>query len=456
MQFAGSAYASHGFFDPLSLNSTAIPLATVAVGQNTPNQNVAVVRHVERHGQHPQMQRMGVRSGVQGTERNGVIAQELQGFMEHGQQPVVPRTTVQALGQHDLQAHAMAQHHLGPTVYQHADQQQGAAHMMMPSNPSVAQQQGQPIMPVQPGQVTQHMPMPSGDEHFEHTVYQNNPNQIVAAVSTGLQQSGEVQDRKGVNGATQQELLAWGTTNSNTRALVNGLPPQPSADMTNMNNATGTLLAQSQLFDMGIPDMRHQNGQNLQNGQNGIAQVAQQVAMQKIQQQQPQNLLPGVRRIPPSAGDASPCKRRQVSGTNPATDAVVGTRTFSCSGCAQEFTRKRDRDAHVRTVHERSFSCNRCQARFKTKSDANRHIRIVHERVRPYQCPSCPSMFSERNKLRRHKETVHEKLRPYVCPVCSARFGELGNLRQHTGSLHPDYQVETAPSRTRVNNQVQS
>lgn len=134
---------------------------------------------------------------------------------------------------------------------------------------------------------------------------------------------------------------------------------------------------------------------------------------------------------------------------------MVGTRTFVCAGCGQDFAQKRDRDAHVRSEHERMFSCHKCPSRFKTKSDANRHVRIVHERVRPYRCKLCPSSFSEKNKLRRHRETVHEKLRPYVCPVCSARFGELGNLRQHTGSLHPDVPLDTAQLRNRVVNNTQ-
>lgn len=447
LQFTGSAYANTGIFDPISLSSAGIPLATVSMGQNAPSQSVAVVRDVDRQSQHPQVQRMDVCAGSQDTERNGLIAQDLQGFVDHGQQPVVQRTAVQGIGQHDLQGHAISQHHMGPTMYQHTDQQQGTAPLVIPQNSHVAQQQGQVIMPAQAGQVLQHMSMPSGEEHFP--VYQN-ANQVAAAVSAGLQQSSEGQGRKNVNAAAQQELFAWGAANSNARSLTNGFPHQPSADIGNMNGPPGTLVTQSQLFDMGVADMRHQNGQN------GTAQVAQQAVMQKTQQQQPQSLLPGVQRVSTNSGEASPRKRRQVADSNPVIEVMVSTRTFTCSGCEQEFARKRDRDAHVRTVHERSFSCNRCPARFKTKSDANRHIRIVHDRVRPYQCPSCPSMFSERNKLRRHKATVHEKLRPYVCPVCSARFGELGNLRQHTGSLHPDYQVDTAPGRTRVNNQVKS
>lgn len=448
LQFTGSAYTSPAIFDPIGLSSAGIPLATVAMGQNAPGQNVAVVREVDRQGLHPQMQQMGVCAGGQDAERNGLIAQELQGFVDHGQQPVVQRTAVQGMGQHDIQGHSMAQHHLGPTMYQHTDQQQGTAHLVMPQNSPLAQQQGQVIMSAQARHMPQPLQMPSGDERFEHPVYQNNPTQIAAAVSAGLQQSGEVQGRKSANATGQHELFAWGTASSNARALANGFPHQPGTNM-NMNGPPGTLITQSHLFDMGVPDVRHQNVQN------GITQAAQQVVMQKTQQQQPQSLLPGVQRAPTNSGEAPPRKRRQVAESNPVIDVMVGTRRFTCSGCEQEFTRKRDRDLHVRTVHERSFSCNRCPARFKTKSDANRHIRIVHDRVRPYQCPSCPSMFSERNKLRRHKATVHEKLRPYVCPVCSARFGELGNLRQHTGSLHPDH-VEAAPSRARVNNQIKS
>lgn len=141
-----------------------------------------------------------------------------------------------------------------------------------------------------------------------------------------------------------------------------------------------------------------------------------------------------------------------VGGSNAVLVApsLLGGRTFCCSACGQEFSGKRERDVHVRSVHERMFSCSKCASRFKTKSDANRHVRIVHERVRPYRCKLCPSSFSEKNKLRRHRETVHEKLRPYGCPVCSARFGELGNLRQHTGSLHPDVHLDASQLRTRI------
>lgn len=130
----------------------------------------------------------------------------------------------------------------------------------------------------------------------------------------------------------------------------------------------------------------------------------------------------------------------------------LSSQAFACSGCGKEFGSKRERDNHVRSVHERMYSCSTCSARFKTRSDANRHVRIVHEQCRPYPCGLCPRRFSEKNKLKRHQETVHDKLRPYVCPVCHRTFGELGNLRQHTGSLHPDVPLDTAQLRTRINN----
>lgn len=446
VHYPGPPYQYATLFDPLSMNPSMPPaaLAQAAVGQD-----MTILRSRDRQGQEAPVQHVQGRAGMQGNDRGGVVAQDMHGLVEHGQQQVVHRASAQGSGEHVLQgrgaAPGAAQHAIRTSIYPPMDHQHAAAQQVVITQPPTIQQHtGQIIMHNQGGQVAQHAPMQAQDSNFEQRMYQvGNPNQIAPTVVVTPQQDRDQQQSTTVNAPNQQRLQPWGTANPNVRVVAGGITQQPNGEMPNVLTAQGTIITQPQLFNM--------------NAQNGTAQqVAQQVAIHKAQRQS-QQLLPNMRRMSQTSAEASPRKRRQL---NPAgttvINGVVATRTFSCSGCAQEFSRKRDRDNHVRTVHERSFACSKCQARFKTKSDANRHIRIVHERIRPYQCPSCPSMFSERNKLRRHRETVHEKLRPYVCPVCSARFGELGNLRQHTGSLHPDYQVEPSQARSRVNSQVQS
>lgn len=311
--------------------------------------------------------------------------------------------------------------------------------------------------------------MPSQDpsSHFDPHTYQiTHQTQLANVNNMALQQTGDLHPRKTVNAATQTDLLTWNAAPQG-RVVTAPMGPQGAAEINNAI-APATLInpsgfPSSHIFEMGMPDIRHQSSQN--------PLALQQVQPQKVQQTQPTTAPSNPRKTPNQATDISPRKRRQTNSGAPQTVsppavATVG-RTFSCSGCGQDFAQKRDRDNHVRTVHERSFSCSKCTSRFKTKSDANRHVRIVHDRVRPYSCPSCPSMFSERNKLRRHRETVHEKLRPFGCPVCPARFGELGNLRQHTSSLHPETTIDNAQIRSRaaqaaasatagVNSQIQS
>eukprot|EP00177_Eucheuma_denticulatum_P006163 GFKZ01011239.1.p1 GENE.GFKZ01011239.1~~GFKZ01011239.1.p1 ORF type:complete len:829 (+),score=60.26 GFKZ01011239.1:353-2488(+) len=437
IHYPGTSYQYATLFDPLSMNPS---LSNAALTQAVGRQDMAVLRGRDRKGQEAPGQHVQGRVGRQGNDRGGAGAQEMHGLVDHGQQQVAHRASVQGSGEHDLQARGTAPHAMRTNVYPSMDHQH-AQQVVITQPPTIPQHAGQIMMHNQGGQVAQHPPMQAQDGTFDQRMYQvGNPNQIAATVIVTPQQDRDQQQSKAMNTPNQQRLFPWGTANPNVRVVAGRVPQQPYGEMPNVVAAQGTIKTQPQLFNM--------------NTQNGT--IAQQVALHKAQRHS-QEVLPNVRRMSQTPGEPSPRKRRQLNpvGTT-IMNGVVATRIYSCSGCSQEFTRKRDRDNHVRTVHERSFACSKCQARFKTKSDANRHIRIVHERIRPYQCPSCPSMFSERNKLRRHRETVHEKLRPYVCPVCSARFGELGNLRQHTGSLHPEYQVEPSQARSRVNSQVQS
>lgn len=460
MQYStASGYANANIFDPLSLHPPGLPVgnAVAQPGQPAPHPSIQQIQ-----ARNAAMQ-AGAAAMQAGAERSGAVAgQELQAYVDPAQQQLMHRQGMQPHAQGDLQGQGVNQHPMSQALYQPIDQSQNAQHLVLGQNAAMVQQQGQVAMQNQGTQLQQHAQVNSQDPQFDQQAYQNaHANQLGTAAPAGLPQGTDAQQRKtGLNAQNQQDLLAWSGNNPGARLVANGVAQQANADMPNMV-APGTLItsssfAQSQLFDMGV-DMRQQAG----TAQNGMGQVQQQAGVQKLPQGA--SVLPTIRRAQQgsatNASTVSPRKRRQVTSTalaGPVLDATGAPRTFSCSGCGRDFARKRDRDSHVRTVHERSFSCNKCHSRFKTKSDANRHIRIVHDRVRPYPCPSCPSMFSERNKLRRHKETVHEKLRPYVCPVCSARFGELGNLRQHTGSLHPDYQVEQSTGRTRVNSQVQS
>ncbi|CDF32411.1 unnamed protein product [Chondrus crispus] len=436
------SYTSTGLFDPLNLNPAGIPLSSVGVSQPATNQAVNVARDLERQGQNSQLPQGVARSGVHVHERNGVTAQDIQSYADQGQAQLLHRPGGHSTPQ-DFQDQAVSQHHVQTGLYQPVEQQQNTPHLILNQGTGLAPPQGSVVVHTQPSQIPQ--ASAAADDQLNQQVYQNSAqNQLPGVAAGDGQQVGDLSSRKAAVPTTQQELLQWHGSGPNSRAVNNGLSQQPNGVAT--GTVSGPIITQSHLLDMGVPNARHPR-------QNSIAQISQLTGIQATSDQRNGSQK---RQLPASGDEGSPRKRRQLGPGTPS--PLESSRTYPCSGCGQDFARKRDRDNHVRTVHERSFRCSKCESRFKTKSDANRHVRIVHDRVRPYQCPSCPSMFSERNKLRRHKETVHEKRRPFVCPVCSSRFGELGNLRQHTGSLHPEYQSGSGsnPGRSRVNHQVQS
>ena len=64
--------------------------------------------------------------------------------------------------------------------------------------------------------------------------------------------------------------------------------------------------------------------------------------------------------------------------------------------------------------------CPLCPSSFKAKRDRDRHVRVVHEKRRDFQCPRCPKRFGEASGMRRHIRCVHDKIRAHK--VSHARY----------------------------------
>ena len=72
-------------------------------------------------------------------------------------------------------------------------------------------------------------------------------------------------------------------------------------------------------------------------------------------------------------------------------------RKHPCPHCLTKFLSPRDRDRHVRLVHEkrRDHKCPHCNSRFGTAGDMGRHCSVVvHEKVPAHPCPNCPGVAS--------------------------------------------------------------
>ena len=92
------------------------------------------------------------------------------------------------------------------------------------------------------------------------------------------------------------------------------------------------------------------------------------------------------------------------------------------------FSTNKDREKHVKMYHpdeaaasgfvqlprelveDARFSCQDCGKTFTRKANRDAHVRS-HYGERPYECPSCERAFTRVNDLRRHERNKHVRRR---------------------------------------------
>ena len=89
----------------------------------------------------------------------------------------------------------------------------------------------------------------------------------------------------------------------------------------------------------------------------------------------------------------------------------------------------------------KTYNCSHCNSNFSRKPNLLRHVESVHERKRPFVCTICNHEFAHKNDLKRHTIVVHEEKKPhkkqkYGCNSCEKSFSTKSNLNKHVKEVH--------------------
>ena len=107
-----------------------------------------------------------------------------------------------------------------------------------------------------------------------------------------------------------------------------------------------------------------------------------------------------------------------------------------CPICGQYFSRKYERDRHMKEVHsgEPSFKCLDCNKVFIREWILTRHKETAHSSHPPlYKCDICDKMFTQPGTRTRHKIEVHAGS-CFKCNECPATFARKEGLLKHIKS----------------------
>eukprot|EP00092_Neocalanus_flemingeri_P022137 GFUD01024013.1.p1 GENE.GFUD01024013.1~~GFUD01024013.1.p1 ORF type:complete len:697 (-),score=90.84 GFUD01024013.1:60-2150(-) len=107
-------------------------------------------------------------------------------------------------------------------------------------------------------------------------------------------------------------------------------------------------------------------------------------------------------------------------------------KNFVCEYCGKSYFKKKNRNQHVKLVHEqeKKFICSVCDFAFPKKS-----YLVVHERThsgeKPHQCEICPNSFARADALKYHQIHVHGIDVTFKCDECPKIFHRKDQLTAH-------------------------
>lgn len=81
----------------------------------------------------------------------------------------------------------------------------------------------------------------------------------------------------------------------------------------------------------------------------------------------------------------------------------------------------------------KNFICCICTHAFSKKKELDRHVMTVHTTVKQFKCGQCSKSFNRKDKLLRH-EKIHSAPPVYNCSLCTAVFLRKQMLDQHSKS----------------------
>ena len=104
---------------------------------------------------------------------------------------------------------------------------------------------------------------------------------------------------------------------------------------------------------------------------------------------------------------------------------------------------KRISKSNNETTAIKKYVCEICEQVFNNYKNRNRHVRCVHEGKKPYSCIICKKAFGKNFNLKKHISSVHDKEKAFKCKLCSANFSRKASLTHHENNcaqlsmIHP-------------------
>ena len=122
-----------------------------------------------------------------------------------------------------------------------------------------------------------------------------------------------------------------------------------------------------------------------------------------------------------------------------------------CPLCFKKIAQRRDRDRHVKGVHEKKqsvkFKCLSCDKAFMSRTSLDYHTETVHGENSSVKCKICEKEFRHEQVLKRHLKSVHKDLdkvslkEDIKCEKCGKSFTRKDNLIVHERIVHKTFNI---------------
>ena len=132
----------------------------------------------------------------------------------------------------------------------------------------------------------------------------------------------------------------------------------------------------------------------------------------------------------------------QKHSTKSVHEGLKNKRTHKCRFCDKAFSKSRNLDIHINSVHEgKIFRCSKiCKETFETASYLNKHIETIHvglKNGKSHKCYICDKIMKSKSILERHIKYAHNRKIDLKCKkICNIMFKSASYLNKHIESVH--------------------